>query len=390
MSKAPIIVRLPKLGESILSAKIVGWFKKVGDYVKEDEPLVEVATDKVNSEIPSPIEGVIQEILAQVDEEVEVGAPLLSLASLRATDVKEQKKSEPEAYHLSESHSEQHEATQGFLSPAVLHLARERKIPLEELERIRGTGQGGRVTKRDVELYQSTRLKQTSISEDVERIPMSPMRKAISDNMTRSFYTAPHAYLVSEVDVTDLLSSINRQREEFFAEHQVKLTITSFVIRAIGMAVAGSPLVNASVEGEVIVRKKEVNIGIAVAIDDGLVVPVIKQVQGKSIADIAKTMTDLSLRARSKKLTPDEVSGGSITLTNFGMAGAMIGFPIIRYPEVAIIGLGAIQKRVMVLESGYGVRDIVHATLAIDHRALDGMYAGKFLKDFKEALEGMR
>lgn len=375
-----ITIRLPKLGESILSATIVQWMKKEGDTVVEDEPLCEVATDKVNSEIPSTVAGKIIKIVAQVDQEVEIGAPLVVVEPVGAV----QEEPEPEEYHAQPEH---HESTKGFISPAVLRFVRDQGIPLTELDKIRGTGQGGRITKKDVESYAVARWKKGS-QEGIKRQPMSPMRKAIAENMVRSFYSAPHAYLVAEIDLTDLMASIRQKREAFFAEHGAKLTITSYFVKAIAHAVEKYPLLNASLEEDTVLVKSDVNVGIAVAVDDGLVVPVIKQCQLHDIKHIAKTIADLSIRSRNRGLHPDEVKNGSITLTNFGMSGALIGLPIIRYPESAIIGMGAIQKRPIVSKDNeIVIREIVHATVSIDHRVVDGMYAGNFIKELQEVLE---
>lgn len=381
MSKEETVtIRLPKLGESIMNATVVQWLKKEGEPIAEDEPLLEVATDKVNSEIPSPVAGVVKELLVDVDQTVDIGAPLATVRPIGAVDLEAEATTEPEY----QTHTEHHEATKGFISPAVLRLARERGVPLDELDKIKGSGQGGRTTKRDVENYTVARWDKSKGSGE-ERIPMSPMRKAIADNMTRSFYTAPHAYLVTEVDVTELMASIKSHKASFLDTHGFKLTVTAFVVKAIADAVEACPLINASLEEDTMVLKKEVNVGVAVAIDDGLIVPVIKQCHQKSVVDIAGAVGDLAVRTRKNQLKPDEVSGGTITLTNFGMSGALIGLPIIRYPEVAIVGVGAIQERLTTA----GVRQIINATLSFDHRAVDGMYAGLFVKAFKESLEAM-
>lgn len=367
-----ITISLPKLGESILGATVVQLLKKEGEEIAIDEPLLEVATDKVNSEIPSPVAGVIEKILVEPNQELEIGAPL---AQVRTDgEAPAPKTSEPEY----QKELEHHEASSGFISPGVLRLCRERKLPLEELDHIHGTGQNGRITKRDVENYITARWGGKA-SEDEERIPMSPIRQAIAENMSRSMSTIPHGYLINEVDVTNLMAAIKEQKEQFLAEHGYKLTITSYLIQAIARAIELKPLVNSSLEGESIIVKKNVNVGIAVAVDDGLIVPVIKKCQDKSLIDIAGAIADLSSRTRNRGLKPDEVSDGSITLTNFGTSGAQVGLPIIRYPEVAIIGVGAILQR--------GDRKIVSATLSFDHRVLDGMYAGQFLKAFQDQLE---
>jgi 2-oxoglutarate dehydrogenase E2 component (dihydrolipoamide succinyltransferase) len=389
-----VTIRLPKLGESILSATVVQWMKKVGESVAVDEPLMEVATDKVNSEIPSPVAGVIEEILVDVDTEVEIGAPLATIRpSGAAAPAPEPTAPEP-AY---EGQAEHHEATKGFLSPAVLKLVRERGIPLEELDHIKGTGHGGRITKKDVESYATARWDRPKApepeplsSEEFHRVPMSPMRKAIADNMVRSFYQAPHAYLVSQVDITLLMRAIAAHKAAFLEKYGFKLTITAFIVKAIARAVQECPHINASLDGDELILKRDCNVGVAVAVGDGLLVPVIKRTGSKSIVDIAGAIGDLSVRARKQQLKPDEVMDGSITLTNFGMSGAMIGLPIIRYPEVAILGVGAIEKRVAVFDNDqFGIRQVIHATLSFDHRAVDGMYAGRFIKAFEDALEGM-
>lgn len=381
MSKEETVtIRLPKLGESIVSATVVQWLKKEGEPIAEDEPLLEVATDKVNSEIPSPIAGIVKELLVAVDQTIDIGAPLATVRPIGEVDLEAEATTEPE-YH---SQAEHHEATKGFISPAVLRLVRERGVPLDELEHIKGTGQGGRITKRDVESYIVARWDKSKGNGE-ERVAMSPMRKAIADNMTRSFYTAPHAYLVTEIDVTELMSAIKSHKESFLEKHGFKLTITSFIVKAIAQAVDACPLINASLEEDTMILKKEVNIGIAVAVNDGLVVPVIKQCGKKSVIDIAGAIFDLSVRTRKSQLKPDEVSGGTITLTNFGMSGALLGLPIIRYPEVAIVGVGAIAERL----TSKGARQVLNATLSFDHRAVDGMYAGLFVKALKESLEAM-
>jgi 2-oxoglutarate dehydrogenase E2 component (dihydrolipoamide succinyltransferase) len=381
MSKEEAVtIRLPKLGESIVSATVVQWLKKEGQPIAEDEPLLEVATDKVNSEIPSPVAGIVKKLLVEVDQTIDIGAPLATVRPIGEVDLEAEATTEPE-YH---SHTEHHEATKGFISPAVLRLVRERGVPLDELEHIKGTGLGGRITKKDVENYIVARWDKSK-GKGEERVAMSPMRKAIADNMTRSFYTAPHAYLVSEIDVTELMGAIKAHKESFLEKHGFKLTITAFIVKAIAQAVDACPLVNASLEEDTMILKKEVNVGVAVAVEDGLIVPVIKQCGEKSVIDIAGAITDLSIRTRKSQLKPDEVSGGTITLTNFGMSGALLGLPIIRYPEVAIVGVGAIQERL----TPDGVRRILNATLSFDHRAVDGMYAGLFVKALKESLEAM-
>lgn len=393
-------VLLPKLGESIMNATVVQWFKKVGDAVQVDEPLLEVSTDKVNSEIPSPVAGVLSEILAQPDQEIEVGQPLAVIKSGAAA-----KTSVPQAPLPTETAKEAAPAGEmgDFFSPALLKIAREKGIGFEELSRIPASGAGGRITKKDLETYLEKKTvpqQQPSAPSaaaprppvasgaDVERVKMTGMRKAIAENMVRSFYEAPHATLIAEVDVTPAMTCVQKEKEAFFAKHGVKLTITTFVARAISRALQEFPLINSSLEKDTILIKKYVNLGIAVSVDQGIFVPVIKNCQQLSLPDIAKAITDLSQKARSGNLNPDDTAEGSITLTNFGMSGISIGIPIIRYPEVAIVGIGAVQKKVVALENDtIGVRSMMFASLTFDHRVLDGMYGCGFLAAFKKHLE---
>lgn len=380
-------ILLPKLGESIHSATIVRWFKEVGDRVHLDEPLLEVSTDKVNSEIPSPVGGILKEIHAQPDQELQVGA-LIAIVSQNS-----QQKREPSSQPTSD------EEKRDFFSPALLRLAREGGIPLEELSRMKGTGMGGRVTKRDIEEILAKKTTTQSpcplkaspkgeSSEEIQRLKMSGIRKAIADNLVRSFYEAPHATLVNEVDVTSILKYIQREKEGFQAKHGFKLTITAFVARAIGLALREYPLLNSSLEGDTILVKHFVNLGIAVSVDQGLLVPVIKHSQNMGITELAQAIGELSAKARGGRLNPDDVSDGTITLTNFGISGVQMGVPIIRYPEVAIVGTGAIHKKVVPLEDDLlAVRSVMHICLTFDHRVLDGMYGCGFLGALKRHLE---
>lgn len=377
-------ISLPKLGESIVSATVVQWFKQEGDYVALDEPLLEVSTDKVNSEIPSPVAGVLASILAPVDKEVQVGETLaLMVVGGQAAPVAVPQKSfqEPEAPSSSEM--------EDFLSPSVMRLLKEKKIPLSKIDQIPHTGQGGRLTKQDVENYCAAPASACPHKKvDVERVKMSAMRKAIADNMVKSFYEAPHASVVSEVDVTRIMELIQEQKASFFAEHGAKLTITAFVARAICKALGSFPLLNASLDGDTIVMKHYVNLGVAVSVDQGVMVPVMKNCQAMSLPQIARTIADLALKSREHRLAPSEVQEGTITMTNFGMTGTLIGIPIIRHPEVAIVGLGAIVKKVAAMpDNSIAIRSVMMISLTFDHRVLDGLYGCGFLSGLKKNLE---
>lgn len=389
-------VTLPKLGESIVGATIVKWLKKVGEPIRLDEALVEVSTDKVNSEIPSPYAGVLEEILVFENEEIEVGAPLAVMSIGESLEIP-----------LPKTSLEKEKGD--FFSPAVMRLAQMEGLSIETLRKIQGTGEGGRVSKSDVEKYLENRQQPkapsqapckvaqaapkslaSSSGEREERIKLSGMRKAIADNMVRSFYEAPHASLVVEADVTDVMTLIAREKEAFLAAHGVKLTITSFLIQALTKALQQFPSLNASMDGETIILKRYVNVGIAVNIEQGLVVPVIKNCQERNLVNIAKAVTDLSGRARAGKLSPDDVKEGTVTLTNFGMTGALMGIPIIRHPEVAIIGAGTIKKKVIVREDdAIAIRQMIYLTLTFDHRVIDGIYGCQFLGALQQNLESV-
>lgn len=378
-----IEVKLPKLGESIVSATIVAWSIAEGAAVVRDEPLVEVSTDKVNSEIPSPVSGRLVKIIAEENDLVEVGDVIAHIETNEAVVEKKEELVEESApaSDSKENHS--------VLSPAVLRLAREHGLAIDEvLREVSGSGEGGRISKRDLLAYVEKKGG-GSLQSDAggERIKMSALRKAIADNMVRSFYAAPHASLIQTVDVTGLLVHIAEHKAAFLQKHGVKLSITSFVAKAITAALKEYPWLNSSLEEDTIVVKPQVNMGIAVGIEGGVVVPVVQGCSEKSIMEIAKEIAAMGSRARENALSSKDTSGGTITLTNFGMSGVEIGIPIIRYPEVAIVGMGA-MKRVASFDANGNVvpQDQIHLSLTFDHRVLDGMYGCGFLSALKKAL----
>lgn len=374
---------LPKLGESITTATIVKWLKKVGDVIAIDEPLLEVATDKVNSEIPSPAEGVLKAIYATADEEKEVGQLLCVIGKSLSQIIPPV--AAPQAPLAERSL---------FLSPAVKRLIAEFNIPADEVEKISRSGENGRLTKNDVERYLHLRapLPQTAAtcSEKtnyalVERVKMNPTRKAIAENMTKSFYSAPHATLVQEVDMTDISRLIQKEKERFLKEHGIKLSLTAFVAYAIVKAIEHYPLMNSTLEGDTIVIKKNVNLGIAVSVDQAVLVPVIRQANRLTLIDIAKEIQEYAWKAKNHHLEGGSMREGTITLTNFGMSGVLMGVPIIRYPECAIIGLGALTKKVVVIENDLmAIKEMCMVSLTFDHRVLDGMYGCGFLGAIKD------
>lgn len=392
-------IELPKLGESIHSATVVQWLKKVGDHVLLDEALLEVSTDKVNSEIPSPVSGKLVEIIVAVDHEVEVGAALCVIETGDQSANIVAKENEPLAKDVQNEVSDN--SMNDYFSPAVLQLARKEGISLDELSKIVPTGHMGRITKRDVELYAERKKSKplcTKVSQNIEppvssdntvsKVKITGLRKAIAEAMVRSYEEIPHAALINEIDVTDLQKFIIEEKEEFFKKHGVKLTLTSFIAKAIALATIQYPLLNAGVDGEYIIVKHSVNLGIAVGVEHGVIVPVVKHCERKDVAMIAKEIAHLAEKTRTSKLAHEDVLDGTITLTNFGMTGTRAGFPIIRHPEVAIIGVGAVQKRVVVLADDLiGIRQMMDLTLCFDHRVIDGLYGCGFINAIKHHLQ---
>ncbi|MFY7843011.1 MAG: dihydrolipoamide acetyltransferase family protein [Rhabdochlamydiaceae bacterium] len=378
-------VTLPKLGESILSATVIQWFKKEGDRVKADEPLLEVSTDKVNSEIPSPVSGILKKILIQTDQEVEVGCNLAYIDTGHKTDYLAQV---PERQEFSTSSICPIKSANNFYSPSIMSLASKEGLSVQDLDKIPRTGQEGRLTKKDVESYLlNCDPEQIPCRGETQKIKITGMRKAIADNMVKSFYQAPHASLITEVDVTDLLKVISAQKEVFHSQYGLKLTLTPFFMKALASALKQFPFLNSSIEGEEIVLKNAINIGIAVNLEQGLIVPVIKNCDQKSIAQISHEIQDLSRKAKEDRLSQEDIAQGTFTMSNFGMGGVEIGLPIIRFPEVGILAIGTILKKVSVMnDDQIAIRSKVHITLAFDHRIIDGMYGCAFLNHLKNAL----
>lgn len=370
-------IELPKLGESILSAKVVHWLKKEGEWVEENEPLVEVTTDKVNSEIPSTCQGFLKKIVASVDQDIEIGQVLAII------EIPSNKPAQMSYASCQPS----------YVSPAVRRLIEENSLSPQQVGNIAGTGNQGRLTKDDIEnfLHHSVldhRSQAHETSASIEKIKMSGMRKAIAENMKKSFYEAPHATLITEVDVTEIVKYIEKNKEEFFTQHGAKLTITSFIAQAIASGAKKFPFLNASIEKDDILLKKQVNMGIAVSLEGGVIVPVIKNIDALALPAIAKAISEVSYQAKHHLIQADKTQDGTITITNFGMSGALIGVPIIRYPEVAIVGVGAITKKVAVIEQDrMAIRSMIFLSLTFDHRIVDGIYGSNFLAFVKNYLE---
>ena len=421
-------VEMPKMGESVMEGTIIKWLKKVGDPIKRDEALFEISTDKVDTEVPCPVEGTVAEILVAEQETVDVGTIVAKISTGEESFVekvsvnKETATDEPVQMH--DNFAKQVSLTaskriagERFYSPLVLSIAQKEGVGFDELERITGTGLNSRVTKNDILSYlkdrQSGKIKK-SITEpaerttktisakgsaefplfgDVQKIPMDNIRQKIMEHMVASRDTSVHVTSLVEVDVTRIEKFIRENKDDYLERAGVKLTFMAFIADACIKALRAYPLVNSSVDGNTIIQKKYINLGIAVAVEPtGLIVPNIKAADQRNLTGLANAINDLAYRARNKKLTPDDIAGGTFTITNFGVFGTTFGIPIINQPEVAILGVGAAIKRPVVIEvdgsDAIAIRTIMELTLSHDHRLIDGMLGSLFLKHIKETLEG--
>ncbi len=422
---------MPKLGESIMEATILSWLKKPGDKIEQDESLLEVATDKVDTEIPSTHAGILKEILAQTGEVVQVGKPIAVLTveanALTESDSADDTPSSPEvapvlapiARELATSHTngknhlpEDFKSSSKFFSPLVKNIAKEENITVAELETIEGSGAEGRITKKDILNYvESRKLGSTtqqvhhgisvtstppkvsaSLSSGDEIIEMDRMRKMIADRMVESKRIAPHVTSFVEADVSNIIFWRNKVKNEFQKRGGDPLTFTPFFIEAVVNAIKDFPMINIQVDGDKIIKKKEINIGMAVALPSGnLIVPVIKNADQYSLAGLAKVVNDLAKRARDNKLKPDELSGGTFTISNVGSFGNVMGTPIIVQPQVGIIAFGAIQKKPAVMEMPYGdviaIRHKMFLSHSYDHRVVDGALGGSMVRRAADYLE---
>jgi len=426
-------VVMPQMGESIAEGTIVRWIKKVGDAVDRDEPLFEISTDKVDAEIPAPAAGVLIAIAVKEGETVAVNSVVGTIgAAGEATAAGASKPSEkadatgtpgpsvaapasPSASARGESgelRREPAEAASGReggpessfdrqkSSPLVRRIAKEHNV---DIGRIAGTGIGGRVTKQDILGYidndtsstpaavresfdsRSTRAARGSLAQD-DIVPMSVMRKKIAEHMVVSRRTSAHVYSVFEVNYTRL-DQIRQAKKDEFERNGAKLTFTSLIAKVVVDALRVHGVVNASIDGDSVVYKKDINLGIAVALDNGLIVPVVKSAGEKNLLGLSKAIQDIADRARAKKLNPEEVQGGTFTITNPGSYGAQFGLPIINQPQVAILGVGTIEKRPVVVDDAIGIRLMGYLTLGYDHRLIDGAVADQFMADVKKGIE---
>ncbi|MBN1651094.1 MAG: 2-oxo acid dehydrogenase subunit E2 [Bacteroidales bacterium] len=422
MAKFEVV--MPKLGESIIEATITKWLKNVGDPIEEDDAILEIATDKVDSEIPSPVDGVLAETFFEEGDVVAVGAVIAVIntegeesenkkETVDAPEIKAEqisKEIEEAVEEVADTNSD-FKASDRFYSPLVKSIAKEENISFEELERIAGSGKAGRVTKQDILNYLENKGKEKaaiatfpptkpvkSAGENIsvasgDRVEeMSRMRKLIADHMVMSKQVSPHVTSFIEADVTKIVNWRNKVKDGFQKREGEKITFTPIFIEATAKALRDYPALNVSVDGSKIIYRKNIHIGMAAALPDGnLIVPVIKNSDQKNLIGMVKTVNDLATRARANKLTPDEISGGTFTVTNFGSFDSLTGTPIINQPQVAILGLGAIVKRPVVIEAPegdtIGIRSIMMLSLAYDHRVVDGALAGLYLKRLREYIE---
>ncbi|HSU27099.1 MAG TPA: dihydrolipoamide acetyltransferase family protein [Chitinophagaceae bacterium] len=440
---------MPKLGESIMEATILKWFKQAGDTIKMDETLLEIATDKVDSEVPSTVSGVVDSILYNVNDVVPVGKVIARIKTSATENIVSQPSSPPpkmreteeavviESRPVTTSHTTQsgNGGSNRFYSPLVLNIAASEGVSMTELEKIPGTGNEGRVTKKDILQYVSNKRKGketrsevrntnyevrntnyevhtaneeqgmtapvkrtesstalTTYSGNVEIVEMDRMRKLIAEHMVRSKHTSPHVTSFTEADVTNMVMWRDKVKKEFEKREGTKITFTPLFIEAIVRCIKKFPLVNCSIEGDKIIIKKDINIGMATALPTGsLIVPVIKNADQLNLVGLAKQVNNLADNARQGRLKPDDTQGGTFTLTNVGTFGSLMGTPIINQPQVAILAVGAIKKRPVVVETPHGdsiaIRHMMYLSMSYDHRIVDGSLGATFLTAVGRELE---
>ena len=413
-------VTMPQLGESVTEGTISSWLVKAGDQVNKYDPIAEVETDKVNAEVPSSFTGTIKEIVAKEGETIEVGELICymeieSAGEDSATEEKNEKTEENNESNAVEENKDQ--SMKKRYSPAVMRMAQENDIDLNLVD---GSGKGGRITRKDIEkIIASGDIPKPSAQEetpaqqvadetktksakkqsqspsvptqdgDIE-IPVSGVRKAIAKNIVTSTTEIPHAWMTVEVDVTDLVAFRDAKKVEFKQNEGFSLTYFAFFVKAVAQALKEFPQLNSSWAGDKIIQKKDINLSIAVAHEDRLFVPVIKNADDKSIKGIAKEIVELANKAKSGKLTNDDMSGGTFTVNNTGSFGSVQSMGIINHPQAAILQVESIVKKPVFMENGmFGARDMVNLCLSLDHRVLDGLICGQFLARVKEILENM-
>ncbi len=412
---------MPKMGESLTEGTVLEWKKKVGESIDKDETLLEIATDKVDAEIPSPVSGTLVEIIGEVNQTYDIDTIIARVEtsdSVESSPAKTGSSPKKQTPAKDSGRSRPAIAIQApvtfddnrVYSPLVRNIASQEGITPAELQQIPGSGFRGRVSKKDVLFYLETRgagskkagsksgLEETGLAErvspeDVEIIDMDSMRKSIAKHMRQSIDTSAHVYVVSEADMTNIMTFISKNNEQFKAKHGHTITVTHFIAKAVRDALLNFPLINASLDGTKIIRHKHLNIGIAVAVGDGLVVPPVRNAEEKSLKEISDDISSIVSKAREKKLTLEDLEGATFSITNFGVFGNLAGYPIINQPNVAILGVGAIKKRPVVIETKTGdeivVRQMCVFTLGFDHRLVDGAKGGQFIEEIMKNLESV-
>ena len=401
---------MPKMGESIMEATILNWVKNVGDTIEIDETIIEIATDKVDSEIPSPVAGTLSKILFNVNDVVPIGTVIAlidtggpgSVVEPTITEIKTAEapiQASQQATEIKVEPISEKTESDRFYSPLVKNIAKEEGISVSEMDKIPGSGQEGRLTKNDLLAYLKTRSQSqiksapaTSMSGDVEIIEMDRMRKLIADHMVMSKHVSPHVTSFVEVDMTNIVRWREKVKKDFNSKYGQNITFTPIFIDAVVKAIRDYPMINCSVDGTTIMRKKNINIGMAAALPSGnLIVPVIKDADNMNLIGLTKTVNDLAGRAKTNQLKPEEIQGGTFTITNVGSFGNIMGTPIINQPQVAIMAIGAIKKKPAVLETADGdviaIRHMMFLSLSYDHRVVDGMLGGSFLRRTADYLE---
>ena len=409
---------MPKMGEGVIEATIITWLKNEGDKISEDETILEVATDKVDTEIQSPVSGVVKKINYKKDDIVPVGEVLALIETEGDTPEEETFISEESKEDIQDvatnvpteiTESKPDFASSGKrFTPLVRNIAKKENISIEELISIQGTGANGKVTKRDLLKYiEDKKAGKTAVSntpvaidtskynfsmEGDEIMEMDRMRKLIATHMVESKRISPHVTSVVETDMTEIVKWRNKIKNNFFNKHKQKITFTPIFVEAVVKALKDFPLVNSSVDGDKIIIRKNINIGIATALPSGnLIVPVIKNADMYNLEGLTKIVNDLVSRARDNKLKPDEIQGGTFTITNLGTMGNILGTPIINQPQVAILAIGAIVKKPAVLETEMGdviaIRNKMYLSMSYDHRVIDGYLGGIFIKRVSDYLE---
>jgi 2-oxoglutarate dehydrogenase E2 component (dihydrolipoamide succinyltransferase) len=414
----PTKVIMPQMGESIAEGTVTKWLKKVGMRVERDEPLFEISTDKVDAEIPSPVAGVLTQILVHENETVAVNAVVAMIDGEGAAVAETAPAAAAPAPTAVPAAAAPRAAAPMTVAPAAAAAGKVRSSPLVrrmarehnvELSEIKGTGLGGRISKKDIlaHLAQPSAASHPAAAPagaapppatapatpaivftgPTHVVPMTPMRKQIAEHMALSKKTSAHVSTVFEVEMTRIVDLIARQGDEFERRHGLKLTYTPFFVRAAVEAIKAFPILNASVEGANITYKRDINIGVAVALETGLIVPVIKRADEKNFLGVARTVKDLAERARTKHLSVEDVQGGTFTITNPGVFGSLFGTPIINQPQVAILGVGTIEKRPVVRNDAIAIRSMAYVVLSFDHRIIDGAVADQFMARIKALLE---